>query len=68
MYDELPVTYEVGTDEPVHKDPAIASRFTEVRISNECGYGCKVYGDPKSNVRVLAHNSAYGCRKTSALI
>ena len=23
--------------------------------------GCKVYADPRSAVRVLAHNSAYGC-------
>lgn len=62
MYDELPITYEVGVDQPVHKDPTIAARFREVRIDNRCGYGCKVYGDPRSNVRVLAHNSAYGCR------
>ena len=68
MYDELPVTYEVGIDEPIHKDPAIASRFTEIRISNNCEFGCKVYADPRSNVRVLAHNPMYGCRKTHDLI
>jgi hypothetical protein len=62
MYDELPVTYEVSHTEPVHPDPSIVSRFTEVRLSN-CESGCKIYGDSHSNVRVLAHNSAYGCRK-----
>lgn len=64
MYDTLPVTYEVGTSEPVHKDPAIAARFTEVRLS-DCRHGCKIYGDPRSNVRVLAHNAVYGCHKTT---
>lgn len=66
MYDELPITYEVSTNEPVHPDPLVATRFTEVRIpraDRTCEFGCKVYGDPKSNVRVLAHHNVYGCRK-----
>ena len=57
------VTYEVGHNEPLHPDPAIASRMMEVGISNSCGFGCKIYKDPLSRVRVLAHNSNYGCRK-----
>lgn len=67
MYDELPVTYEVSHNEPIHPDPIVAFRFTETRFPDAkertCEHGCKVYGDPKSNVRVLWHNSNYGCRK-----
>lgn len=67
MYDTLPVTYEVAHNEPVHPDPDVAMRFTEVRLADThestCSHGCKVYGDPKSNVRVLWHNSNYGCRQ-----
>jgi hypothetical protein len=55
-----PITYETGTREPIHPDPAVASRFHEVAMSN-CPYGCKVYADTQSRVRVLAHNSNYGC-------
>jgi hypothetical protein len=56
-------TYEVSYNEPLHPDPEIASRMREVAIDNSCGFGCKIYADPRSSVRVLAHNSAYGCRK-----
>lgn len=28
-----------------------------------CPLGCKVYADPKSGVRVKAHNANYGCRR-----
>lgn len=56
------VTYEVSHTEPVHPDPTVRSRFIEVAIG-KCGFGCKIYADPRSNVKVLAHNSAYGCRK-----
>lgn len=61
-WEDLPITYEVSHNEPMHPDPAIAMRFYEVAIST-CEYGCKIYADPKSKVRVLAHNSNYGCRK-----
>lgn len=58
-------TFEVSHDQPVHPDPAVASTFYEVDIAMppDCYHGCKIYGNPKSNERVLAHNSAYGCRK-----
>lgn len=56
-------TYEVGTDEPPHPDMDIAARFIEVAIS-DCKYGCKIYADPFSEVRVLVHSAVYGCRKT----
>lgn len=59
------VTYETGTDEPVHPDFMIASRFIEVEIS-DCECGCKIYADPRSNVKVLAHSAVYGCKKTKA--
>lgn len=58
------ITYEVGHDQPLHPDPQVASRMVEYRISTSCPlYGCKIYKDPWSEVRVLAHNSAYGCYK-----
>lgn len=55
-------TYEVSTTESLHPDINIASRMREVEIG-PCEFGCKIYADPKSAVRVLAHNSSYGCRK-----
>lgn len=55
-------TYEVSTGSPLHPDPTVASRMREFALS-DCGYGCKVYADPRSKVLVLAHNSAYGCPK-----
>lgn len=58
----MPYTYEVSGKEPLHPDQEIASRFREVELSN-CEFGCKIYADPRSSVRVLAHNSAYGCPK-----
>ena len=56
------VTYEVSGDQPLHPDPDVVSRMREIAISNDCGFGCKIYADPLSNVRVLAHNRNYGCR------
>lgn len=56
-----PFTYETGVTEPIHPDPAVAARFREAELS-DCEFGCKIYADPKSSVRVLAHNSSYGCR------
>jgi hypothetical protein len=57
-------TYEVGVDEQLHKDPTVAARMVEAEMS-DCEYGCKIYADPRSFVRVLAHNRAYGCDKTT---
>ena len=55
-------TYEVSWNQPIHPDPQVCARFIEIAIG-DCGSGCKIYADPRSNVKVLAHNSAYGCRK-----
>lgn len=63
FYPQMKVTYEVSHNEPLHPDPAVNARFREIGIGNTCQYGCKIYGDPKSAVKVLAHNSAYGCKK-----
>jgi hypothetical protein len=58
-------TYEVGIDEPPHPDRDIAQRFVEVAMS-DCKYGCKIYADPYSEVRVLVHSMIYGCKRTMA--
>lgn len=59
----MQVTYETSYNEPLHPDPAIASRMVEIGFGNTCQFGCKIYADPKSAVRVLGHNSNYGCYK-----
>lgn len=58
----LVVTYETSINEPIHPDMSVRSRMVEVAIG-DCKYGCKIYADPRSNLRVLAHNSTYGCRR-----
>lgn len=55
-------TYEVSHTEPLHPDPEVASRMREVAIG-PCPMGCKIYADPLSAVRVLAHNSNYNCQR-----
>lgn len=60
-------TYEVGTDEAPHPDQAVAERFVELVVS-DCPYGCKIYADPYSEIRVLMHSEIYGCRRTVAEI
>lgn len=65
--DGLKVTYETATDQPMHPDFMIASRFIEVGMS-DCSYGCKIYADPRSNVKVLAHNKTYGCDVTTEVV
>lgn len=55
-------TYEVSGTEPLHPDPSVAARMREVELSN-CEFGCKIYADPRSSVRVLAHNRNYNCPK-----
>jgi hypothetical protein len=60
---ELVITYETGTDEPLHPDPVVASRFIEVAMSN-CAFGCKIFADPMSRVNVLGHYAVYGCKYT----
>lgn len=62
MSQPIQITYTVSCNEPIHPDPYIAMRMKEIAVS-DCEYGCKIYADPKSAVRVLAHNSTYGCRK-----
>lgn len=63
MFGRTDFTYEAGTDEPIHPDPSICHRFIEVAMST-CEYGCKIYADPRSNVRVLKHYAGYGCEST----
>ena len=58
------ITYEAGINEPVHPDFSVAMRFEEVAMSS-CPSGCKIYADPRSRVRVLAHNRVYGCTVTT---
>ncbi|MFL6416804.1 MAG: hypothetical protein ACJ74Y_14165 [Bryobacteraceae bacterium] len=58
----MQITYVAGPSEPLHPDPEVASRFREVGMS-DCLFGCKIYGDPRSNVCVLKHNRIYGCPK-----
>lgn len=58
------ITYEVGINEPPHPDFSVASRLEEVAMSS-CPSGCKIYGDPRSRVRVLAHSRIYGCTVTT---
>jgi hypothetical protein len=60
--EKIEVTYEVGSSEALHPDPTVVARMYEFALS-DCRYGCKIYADPRSNVKVLAHNSNYGCPK-----
>lgn len=55
-------TYEVGIHEKPHPDDDVVRRLVEVALS-DCKSGCKIYADPRSNVRILAHSAVYGCRK-----
>lgn len=61
----MSITYEVGGDEVLHPDLNVCLRLVEVAVG-PCEFGCKIYADPLSNVRILAHNSAYGCKKTGS--
>lgn len=63
----LAFTYETGINEPLHPDFMVAARFIEVAIS-DCKAGCKIYADPRSNVKVLGHAKVYGCDVTSDVI
>lgn len=67
MFGRTDFTYEAGTDEPIHPDPTICWRFVEVALSN-CEFGCKIYADPRSNVRVLKHYAGYGCPSSKNVI
>lgn len=69
MFGELPTeyTYETGIDEAIHPDFMVSTRFIEIAMG-DCVYGCKIYADPRSNVKVLAHNKVYGCTKDKAAI
>jgi hypothetical protein len=60
-YERIAVfTYEVGYRQPLHPDKTVVARLREVALSN-CKFGCKIYADPLSAVRILGHNNAYGC-------
>lgn len=56
------VTYEVSIHEKPHPDDNVVRRLREVALST-CPFGCKIYADPRSNVRILAHSAVYGCRR-----
>ena len=57
---------ELGIDEPLnHNGDGV---WEEVEIDNDCGYGCKIYQHTKTGRRALAHNSAYGCKRSFNLI
>jgi hypothetical protein len=42
----------------------LGHQWTEFAMS-DCTYGCKVYQNDVTGERVVAHNSAYGCKKES---
>lgn len=58
----MQITYEVSTNERPHPDDSVVSRLQEVALS-DCASGCKIYADPRSNLRVLVHSAIYGCRR-----
>ncbi|MDB5716118.1 MAG: hypothetical protein JWO15_3515 [Sphingomonadales bacterium] len=58
----LSVTYETSVNEALHPDASVRARLVEVALS-DCPHGCKIYADPRSALRVLAHNAVYGCRR-----
>lgn len=58
----LTITDEVSIHEKPHPDDSVVSRLVEVGIG-DCAHGCKIYADPRSKFRVLAHSAVYGCRK-----
>lgn len=58
----IEITYETTDREPIHPDPSVRWRFQEYAMS-DCPAGCKIYKDPRSDVKVLYHSSVYGCRK-----
>ena len=37
--------------------------YREYEIDNTCGFGCKIYINEVTGRKVLAHNSAYGCKR-----
>lgn len=53
---------ELGIDEHLPQDGE--TTWIEVEIQNDCGYGCKIYQNNKTGRRALAHNSAYGCKRS----
>lgn len=69
MFGDLPqhVTWETGTDEPLHPDPTVAARFIEFAMS-DCENGCKIFADPMSRVNILGHYAGYGCTKTRLML
>lgn len=53
---------EISSHEAISKNVNDVLKWHEAEIS-KCEYGCKIYEHEKTGVRVLAHNSAYGCKK-----
>jgi hypothetical protein len=37
--------------------------YREYEIDNTCGFGCTIYINETTGRKVLAHNSAYGCKR-----
>jgi hypothetical protein len=66
-FDEPMYDIELGIDEylTTQNDHGV---WVEVEIQNDCGYGCKIYEHSKTGRRALAHNSAYGCKRSFNLI
>jgi hypothetical protein len=62
-FDEPMYDIELGIDEylTTQNDHGV---WVEVEIQNECGYGCKIYEHSKTGRRALAHNAAYGCKRS----
>lgn len=53
---------EASYNEPLSWKIGDISTFREAGFG-DCGYGCKIYESDILGERVLAHNSAYGCRR-----
>ena len=58
---------ETGINQMTHPNPYVRSRLQEDSVS-ECQYGCKYYRDPQTDILVLSHNAAYGCKRTRGAI
>lgn len=59
---------ELGIDEYLSYSYDAEGVWVEVEIQNDCGHGCKIYEHSKTGRRALAHNSAYGCKRSFNMI
>lgn len=64
--DEPYYDVELGIDESLNYIGD--GTWEEVEIQNDCGHGCKIYQHTRTGRRTLAHNSAYGCKRSFNLI